>query len=112
MPLGRRAAADYGDEAGERLKAAAEALRGARVLHLAAAGSRLRSSELVPSLLSLYEDLGITAEFAVLAGERPLWRLVRQLEDGLHGGETAISDQVWSEYLADSPAPEGYDFVV
>lgn len=112
MPLGRRAAADYGAEEAERLRAAAEPLRGARVLHLAAAGSRLRSPELLPSLLSLYEDLGIASEFKVLAGERPLWRLVRQLEDGLQGGETAISDEAWSEYLEGSPTLDGYDAVV
>ncbi len=116
MPLGRRAAADYapisGEQRIERLQAAAQPLKGARVLHLAAAGSRLRSPEILPSLLSLFEDLGLEAEFKVLAGERPLWRLVRQLEDGLQGGETAISDDTWSEYLEDSPTPEGYDAVV
>ena len=116
MPLGRRAAGDYleivGEEQIDRLRAAAEPLAGARVLHLAAAGSRLRSPEVLPSLLSLYEDLGITSEFKVLAGERPLWRLTRQLEDGLQGGETAISDDTWGEYLEDSPAPVGYHAVV
>lgn len=116
MPLGRRVAADYvqivGDEQIERLQQVAQPLAGARVLHLAAAGSRLRSPEILPSLLSLYGDLGINAEFQVLAGERPFWRLTRQLEDGLQGGETAISDETWSEYLEDSPAPEGFDAVV
>ncbi|HEY2601787.1 MAG TPA: hypothetical protein VGI67_09540, partial [Thermoleophilaceae bacterium] len=42
----------------------------------------------------------------------PLWRLVGQLEDGLQGGETAISDAAWSEYLEDSPTPEGFDVIV
>jgi trehalose synthase len=116
MPLGRRAAADYAGIAGEeqigRLHEAAQPLQGARVLHLAAAGSRLRSPEILPSLLSLYGDLGLGAEFQVLAGERPLWRIVRQLEDGLQGGETAISDEAWTEFLEDSPAPEGYDAVI
>jgi trehalose synthase len=116
MPLGRRAAADYAEIVGEgqiaRLQEIAQPLRGARVLHLAAAGSRLRSPEILPSLLSMYEDLGLHAEFEVLAGERPLWRLVRELEDGLQGGETAISDAAWSEYMADCPAPEGFDAIV
>ena len=106
MPLGARTAGDYGDP--ERLRAAAEPLHGARILHLAAAGSRLRSPELLPSLLSLYEDLGIHAEFKVLLGDN----LTRELEDGLRGGETAISDDAWSEFLEDSPAPGGYDAVV
>jgi trehalose synthase len=116
LPLGRRAAGDYAEFAGEerieRLRQTAKPLRGVRVLHLAAAGTRLRSPEIVPSLLSLYEDLGLHAEYQVLAGDRPLWRVVRQLEDGLQGGETAISDDTWSEFMDDSPAPQGYDAIV
>lgn len=110
MPLGRRSADDYADA--ERLRVAAQPLQGARILHLSAAGSSLRSTEILPSLLSLYEDLGLHAEHQVLAGDETLWRLVRQLEDGLHGGETAISDELWSGYLEDSPAPVGYDAIV
>jgi trehalose synthase len=116
MPLGRRAAAEYAGIAGEEqielLQAAAQPLRGARVLHLGAAGSRVRSIEILPSLLSLYEDLGLSADFQMLAGDRPLWRIVNQLEDGLMGGETAISDDAWAEFVDDSPAPEGYDVVI
>jgi len=116
MPLGNRKAADYAQIAGEeriaRLHEAAQPLGGLRVLHLAAAGSRLRSPELVPSLLSLYEDLGLQAEFQTLTGDRPLWRLTKQLEDGLQGGETAITDESWAEYLEDSPTPETFDVVI
>jgi trehalose synthase len=116
MPLGRRAAADYAQIAGEEkiaeLQEISRPLKGARVLHLAAAGSRLRSPEILPSLLSLYEDLGISAEYRVLTGDRPLWRLTRELEDGLQGGETAISDDSWNEYMEGSLAPEGFDVVI
>jgi hypothetical protein len=106
MPLGARTAGDYGDP--ERLRAAAEPLHGARILHLAAAGSRLRSPQLLPSLLSLYEDLGLSAEYKVLVGAH----LTRELEDGLQGGETAIDHEAWAELLEDSPAPTGYDVVI
>jgi trehalose synthase len=110
MPLGRRTAGEYGDV--ERLQEAAQPLQGARILHVSAAGTRLRSPEILPSLLSLYADLGVHAEHNVLAGERPFWRLTRQLEDGLQGGETAISDETWDEYLEDSPAPVGFDAII
>ena len=83
-----------------------------RVAHLIAAGSRLRSTDVLPSLLSLYGDLGLSAELYALAGERPLWRLVRQLEDGMQGGETAIDDQLWVDYLESVPSLEGFDVVV
>jgi trehalose synthase len=121
MAVGRRALADYeeaaGSEALERLRSGAEPLRGARVLYLAAAGSRLRSPELLPSLIPLLRDLGLEAELWALAGDRPLWRLVRELEDGLQGGETAIADDTWSAYLEASRAAaggklEGWDAVV
>jgi trehalose synthase len=116
LALGRRTAADYasvaGAEAIERLRAAAEPLAGLRVAHLIAAGSRLRSTDLLPSLLSLYEDLSLHAELYALAGDRPLWRLVRQLEDGVQGGETAITDEVWDDYLDSVPTPDGYDLLV
>jgi trehalose synthase len=116
MPLGRRKATDYADIAGEAqiatLQEIAQPLKGARILHVAAAGSRLRSPEILPSLLSLYEDLGLRADFQVLTGDRPLWRLTRQLEDGLQGGETAITDEAWSDYTDASPAPAGYDVVI
>ncbi len=69
------------------------------MLHLTAAGSRLRSPEILPSLLSLHRDLGLEGELWALAGERPLWQLVRELEDGLQGAETAISDEAWNGYL-------------
>ena len=116
LALGRRTAADYeaiaGAEAIERLREAAAPLEDARIAHLIAAGSRLRSTDLLPSLLSLYDDLGVHAELLALAGERPLWRLVGQLEDGLQGGETAIADDLWADYLDSLPAPEGFDAVV
>jgi trehalose synthase len=101
-----------GAEAIERLREAAAPLQGLRVAHLTAAGSRLRSTDLLPSLLSLYGDLGLGTECYALAGERPLWRLVRQLEDGIQGGETAIDDEVWDDYVESVPSLEGFDVIV
>jgi trehalose synthase len=112
LAIGRRTAADYGDAAAERLRAAAGPVEGVGVAHVIAAGSRLRSTDLLPSLLSLYEDLGLHTELYGLAGDRPLWRLVRELEDGLQGGETAITDEGWSDYLESTPTIEGADVVV
>lgn len=116
LALGRRTAPDYEPIAGagaiERLREAAAPLHGLAVAHVTAAGSRLRSTDLLPSLLSLYGDLGLGGELYALAGERPLWRLVRQLEDGIQGGETAIDDELWDDYLASVPSLEGFDVIV
>jgi hypothetical protein len=59
-------------------------------------------------LLSLYEDLGIRAEYKVLVGDR----LTKELEDGLQGGETAISDSAWADFLEESPTPGDCDAIV
>src|SRR5207248_2568629 len=104
--LGRRSADDYPEA--ERVRAAAEPLTDARILHLAAAGSRARSAELLPSLLSTYKELGIHADLKVLLGDS----MTRELEDGLSGGETAITDDIWDKFLENSPAPTGYDAVI
>jgi len=85
LPVGRRRLADYGDEKFERLTTAAEPLQGARVLHLIAAGARL------PATPPLYRDLGIEAELAALVG-------AGEVQNGLRGGETAMSDAGWASY--------------
>ena len=98
LPLGRRALADYAVAAMSRSSACGSSpsrCGGCGCSISRRRGSRLRSPEILPSLLSLYDDLGLEAEFWALAGDRPLWQLVRQLEDGLQGGETAISDDAW-----------------
>jgi trehalose synthase len=97
LPLPRRTLDDYEDYAElERIRAAAGPLQGARVAHLTAAGSRLGP---LPALPALERDLGLETELLALAGDRPLMRLVQQLEDGLRGGETAISAEAWSAYV-------------
>lgn len=114
LPLPRRTLGDYAEFTDEaqlaRIRAAAEPLRGLRVAHLTAAGSRLGP---LPALPALERDLGVEAELLALAGDRPLIRLVRQLEDGLRGGETAISPEAWSAYLEASAALlDGFDVAV
>ena len=114
IPVARRKLADYlelgREEQIERIRVAAEPLRGARVLNLSAAGSRLRPPEALPAL---QRDLGIEAGVAVVAGDRALRRLVRELEDGLLGAETAISDDAWSAYReVTSGLAAGWDVVI
>jgi hypothetical protein len=100
LPVGRRRLTDYGDEKLERLAAAAEPLKGARVLHLIAADSR------PPVTPPLYRDLGIEAELAALVG-------AREIENGLRGAETAMSDAAWAAYReTTAELLDGWDVVV
>jgi len=114
LPLPRRTLDDYAEYTAEaqveRIRAAAEPLRGLCVAHLTAAGSRLGP---LPALPALERDLGLEAELLALAGDRPLLGLVHQLEDGLRGGETAISEEAWSAYVeATGTLLRGYDVAV
>jgi trehalose synthase len=74
------------------------------VLHLIAAGSR------PPVTPPLYRDLGIEVELAALVADRAL---LRDLENGLRGAETALSDDTWAAYReATAALLAGWDVVI
>lgn len=101
---GRRALADYGGVAGgeqvERLRALAGGLRGARVIHVSPAAPRGSVPDQLRALLPLAGDLGLEVEWRVLFGDGAFADAMRDLCDGLQGGETALDDDAWEQYLA------------
>jgi trehalose synthase len=102
MAVSRRPLSDYaphcGDEALERLHAAAAPLEGIRVVHVSVASGGGRVPELLSGGLPLAAELGLSVEWSVLFGGPELELVSRALRDGLQGAETAIED----------PALEGY----
>src|SRR5215211_9549767 len=103
MVVARRSLADYaaaaGAEAIESVRAAAGAVRGARVLHVSGAhGGRV--PELLSALLPLAVDAGLEVEWRVLFGDPDLQLVARALQDGFQGAETAVDDPAWEAYLA------------
>jgi trehalose synthase len=88
-----------GDEALERLRAAAEPLQGARVVHVSPAGAGGRVPELLKSMLPLAVDLGLEIEWQVLFGDRELQAVAHSLHDGLQGAEAAVDDAAYEAYL-------------
>lgn len=112
-PLGDFASAS-GVEALERLRAAAAAVAGARVLHLSVAGAgSARVPELLQASLPLALDLGVEVEWRVMFGGPELTKVAAALQDGLQGAETAIEDSAFEAYVeACSVSPNGYDAVV
>jgi trehalose synthase len=96
--LGEHAPA-AGVEALERVRAAAEPLRGARVLHVSAAATGGRVPELLGSLLPLQADLGLQVGWRVLFGGPRLKAGVGALHEGAQGAETALDLESWSAYL-------------
>jgi len=102
MVVARRSLADYaaaaGAEAIESVRAAAGAVRGARVLHVSGAhGGRV--PELLSALLPLAVDAGLEVEWRVLFGDPDLQLVARALQDGFQGAETALDDAAWEAYL-------------
>lgn len=96
-PLGDQAPA-CGVEVLERIRVAAGALAGLRVLHVTVAGSGGGVPDLLGALLPLAADAGLDVEWRVLFGDEDLQDVAAQLRDGLQGAETAISDAAWKSY--------------
>jgi trehalose synthase len=103
MAVAARPPGDYGPTAGARaveaLQTAAEPLRGARVLHVSAARPDGRIPELLGSLLPLAAGAGLAVDWRVLFSEPQLRATAAALQTGLRGGESAIEDGAWRDYL-------------
>ncbi|HWH44440.1 MAG TPA: hypothetical protein VNT32_06895, partial [Thermoleophilaceae bacterium] len=118
VEVARRPLSDYADAAGagavERIRALAEPLTGARVLHVAPSAGGSHAAGHLGALLPLLRDAGVEVHWRVVSGGGPAARVARALEDGLRGAETAISGEDWSAYRdAWSGAGEGgFDLVV
>jgi trehalose synthase len=120
MAVARGSLAAYapvaGPEAVERLRAAAEPLQGARVLHVTAARAGGRVPELLSATLPLARDAGLEPEWRVLFGPE-LEPVTRALQEGMQGAETAVGDSAWGAYLEECAGAarslaDGVDLVV
>ncbi|HEX6583014.1 MAG TPA: glycosyltransferase [Thermoleophilaceae bacterium] len=121
MAVAPRAPGDYAPAAGvraiEALGEAAEPLRGARVLHVSPAGAEGRIPEFLGGLLPLAAGAGVEVEWRVLFGPPVQRATAAALQSGLRGGESAIEDGAWAEYIdacegAARSLGDGYDAVV
>jgi trehalose synthase len=121
MVVGARPPGDYAPAAGARaleaLAAAAEPLRGARILHVSAAGTAGRVPELLGSMLPLAAGSGVEVEWRVLFGTAEERALAAALGSGLRGAESAIAAEDWARYAdncarAAGELADGYDLVV
>ena len=121
MAVAPRAPGDYAPAAGVRaidaLGEAAEPLRGARVLHVSPAGAEGRIPEFLGGLLPLAAGAGLEVEWRVLFGGPEQRATAAALQSGLRGGESAIEDGAWAEYIeacegAARSLGDGYDAVV
>jgi trehalose synthase len=103
MPVAARPPGEYAPAAGaaaiEALAQAAEPLRGARVLHVSAAGAAGRVPELLGGTLALAAGAGISVEWRVLFGSPAERSVAAALQSGLRGGESAIEAADWQAWV-------------
>jgi trehalose synthase len=104
MAVAPRPPGDYAPAAGARaveaVLEAGSAVRGARVLHVTAAGAHGRVPELLGGLLPLEAGVGAQVEWRVLFGDPELRRVAAAFHTGVRGGESAVSDADWGAYMA------------
>jgi len=102
MAVAPRAPGDYAPLAGgravETLQDAAAPLRGARVLHVSAAGAPGPVPELLGGVLPLAAGAGLAVEWRVLFADPDLRRVGAALDHGLRGGESAIQSEDWEAW--------------
>lgn len=104
------------DETLDQLVRDAEALRGARVLHLNATPYGGGVSELLRSMVPLLNDLGLIADWKVISGDDEFFGVTKKIHNGLQGAAEGLTNaeresyQRTSEYNA-KLLQEDYDFV-
>ena len=121
MAVGARPPGDYAPAAGARaleaLTAAAEPLRGARILHVSPAGTAGRVPDLLGSMLPLAAGSGIEVGWRVLFGTPEERAAAAALQSGLRGAESAIEPEAWERFAdgcerAARDLANGWDVVV
>lgn len=121
VPLLEKELADYEEVAGadalERIRAAAEPLRGARVLHVNATAYGGGVAELLATHVPLLRSLGIDAEWQVIHGSDEFFAVTKAVHNALQGADiewTADMQRVYLEKVLDNALLiEGdWDYVV
>jgi trehalose synthase len=106
-----------GDEAIERLRSAAEPLRGARLLEVNSTAFGGGVAELLHTHVPLLNDLGIETTWVVLEGTDDFYAVTKAVHNALQGTEHRLTDEmqkVYWERIRSNAAelPRDFDFVL
>jgi trehalose synthase len=103
VPLLEKDLVDYTEIVGEatidRIRALAEPLRGARVLHLNATAYGGGVAELLATHVPLLRSAGIDAEWHVMHGSDEFFAVTKQVHNALQGAEIAWTPAMQRTYL-------------
>ncbi|HVM12102.1 MAG TPA: glycosyltransferase [Actinomycetota bacterium] len=92
-----RAAA--GDEAIDRLKAAAEPFAGARIVHISSTAFGGGVAELLNTQIALLQDLGIDAEWQLMEGSEEFFAVTKLVHNALQGAGVPWTEAMETTYL-------------
>ncbi|MDY7080344.1 MAG: glycosyltransferase [Chloroflexota bacterium] len=121
VELEQKLLADYrpvvGDEVVTEIEELATSLRGARVVHVNATAFGGGVAEMLVTLVPLMRDVGLDAEWQVIAGEDEFFNVTKACHNGLQGMDIPFTEKmqgVWQRYNEMNAVRfEGeYDFVV
>ncbi len=103
VDVGRQAIEAYsqvaGEEVIEELRLLAEPLKGVRVAHINATPYGGGVSELLRSLVPLESDLGLEAEWRIIFGQEPFFKVTKAFHDALQGAEHHLTSDEKDTYV-------------
>ncbi len=106
-----------GDEAVDRLREAAAALAGARILQVNSTSYGGGVAELLFTQIALLNDLGLETTWQLIEGDTAFFTITKHAHNGLQGAEVPWTQEMVDTYLARCRSnaaglAEGYDFVI
>lgn len=123
VDVGKRSLASYRgvapDSQLDELQYLSERLRGARCMHLNATSYGGGVSEILRSLVPLYNDLGIATDWKVIHGDETFFQVTKRIHNGLQGAPGELTETDKAIYLANAQLnasrlitdSEDYDFI-
>jgi trehalose synthase len=121
VEVGARSLEDYrpivGNEAIEEIRALAESLKGASVVHVNATAFGGGVAEILQTLVPLMRDVGLDAHWQVIEGADEFFNVTKAMHNGLQGMDLPLSVEmkaIWQRYNEQNARKfEGhYDFIV
>jgi len=121
VQVSKKQLTDYAPIVGEaaiaEIQALAEALRGARVVHINATAFGGGVAEMLYTLVPLMRDVGLEAEWQVIEGADEFFNVTKACHNGLQGMEIPFTEEmrkIWQRYNELNAARfEGaYDFII
>jgi trehalose synthase len=106
-----------GEETVEKIRQDAEALKGARVLHINATAYGGGVAEILQTLVPLMQDVGLDAEWQVIVGENQFFNVTKAFHNALQGAPIDFTDEMRDIFLRNNEINAGlfegdYDYVI